>query len=200
MIVKDSNLNTHLSEIKMVQLSVPDLSGVIEAVQPVRQMMQQICEAYAEPLRRTMEAFREFAEKVAEQIKAIIENLVRPLAFPFSSKPILLAYPIPSTAITERRDRYLSIETDPYGFFIIDGEKLHVLHSATSRCGRFLFSLLTRKEQLVDYKTLQTEIGAGNLSKAFKDLKYQLKNEGYNLRYELVRTRGIALVGLKKLQ
>ncbi len=198
--MKDSNLTTHLSEIKTVQLPIPDLSGIIEAVQPVRQMVQQICDAYAEPLRRAMEAFREFAEKVAEQIKAIIDNFVRPLAFLFSSKPVLLAYPMPPPRPTERRDRYLSIETDPYGFFIIDGEKLRVLHSATSRCGRFLFSLLTRKAQLVNYETLQSEIGAGNLSKAFKDLKYQLKNEGYDLRYELVRTRGIALVGLKKLQ
>lgn len=158
-----------------------------------------IVDTFLEPIRQALEAFREFIQKVLQPVWEAISELTRPLSFLLTSQPIYLVQPR-SVSPDRQLDRYLSIEVDSYGFFIIAGKKWSILHPSSSRCGKLLAFLLERRSQVVDYDTLRSVVGAGNLEKDFKDLKYQLKRRGIKLDYARPRSYGIALNGLQVLQ
>lgn len=168
--------------------------------QHIAQVQQQLT-TYLEPIRKAMEIFYERMQAMWEQIREAINGIVKSFAFALSFRPIYYVQSQPRPAVQEKRlDRHLTVETSSYGFFIIGGRQLKILHPNSSICGRLFAALLERRAQVVSYKELQAEIGAQDVRKAFKDLKYQLKQQGYAFEYELVRTEGIALVGLKQLQ
>lgn len=176
----------------MAIASIP--TGIFAQIAQAQQLV-----SYFEPIRRAMEIFQERMQKMWEQIREALDRLIKPLTFVFSTRPIYLLHPQPVTE-EKRLDRHLSVEQNTYGFFMIDNEKLNILHPASSRCGKLLKALLTRRARVVDYQTLREEIGTRDLDKTFKDLKYQLKQHGYRLEYERPRTQGIVLIGLAKLQ
>ncbi len=163
--------------------ALPNMSAVLKTLEPVRQMVEIIQESY---------------RKIWEQIREGIERLIRPFNLLISTRPIYFV-PTEPVVLQERHDRHLAITNDTYGFFLIDGKQLTVLHPASSRCGKLLAALLKRRATVVDYQTLKQEIGSGDLDKTFKDLNYQLRQRGYELDYHRPRTQGIALVGIKEL-
>lgn len=166
--------------------------------QQIAQVQQQLI-THFEPIRQAMELLHERIQRMWEQIREALDRFIKPFAFIFSIRPIYLVQSQP--VVHEKHlDRHLIVEADTYGFFIIGGERLTVLHPSSSRCGRLFAALLKRRARLVSYQELQQEVGSGDLRKTFKDLKYQLKKQGYRFEYELARTHGIALVGLSKLQ
>lgn len=100
-------------------------------------------------------------------------------------------------------DGYVPIRVDEHGFFVIDGKKSERYHSKTSKAGQLLKALLDGDRKLVDYATIKSSTSVSTkeaIIKTFKDLKYQLKNDGYKLNYTLVKANGIALDGIQKLQ
>lgn len=175
-------------------LSLALASPLFETLRQTQETMQRIFE----PMQRALEAFQKQMQEIAEAMKRFVENFVKPLLYAFSWKPLI--YVVPPTKQDERIDRYLTMEVSPHGFFVFGGKTLFKLHSSESRCGRLLFKLLIRRSELVDYAEIKEHIGSGDMQKAFKDLKYKLKCEGYELHYTLVRRKGIALEGIVKIQ
>jgi len=185
---------------------VPDLgltmAGISTAIGPAMQQMTNfgsMLEAYIKPMREMMEAFQEFIQRAIQPMREAFEAITKPLSFLISTRPI---YFVPTHPVVQekRLDRYLMVQNDDYGFFIIDGKQLSILHPASSRCGKLLAALLKRRATVVDYQTLREEVGAGDLDKTFKDLKYQLRQQGIVLDYARPRSYGIALNGLQQLQ
>ena len=166
--------------------------------QHIAQVQQQLT-AYFEPIRKAMEIFHERMQAMWERIREAINGIAKSFAFALAFRPIYYVQTQPAVQ-EERPNRHLTVETNNYGFFVIGGRQLKILHPNSSICGRLFATLLKRRAQVVSYKELQAEIGVQDVRKAFKDLKYQLKQQGYTFEYELVRTEGIALVGLKQLQ
>lgn len=152
-----------------------------------------------EPMRKAVEIIQESFQKVWEQVREAIDRITKPLSFLLSTRPIYFVPPGP-VVLQEPQEQHLAVSNDPYGFFLIDGRQLNILHPASSRCGKLLATLLKRRATIVDYKTLQQEIGSGDLDKTFKDLHYQLRQRGYELDYKRPRTQGIALIGIRELQ
>lgn len=100
-------------------------------------------------------------------------------------------------------DEYLSTQIDEHGFFIIDGKKSNRHHTKTSKTGELLKALLDGNGKVVSYKTIKESTSVSTksvITKTFKDLKHQLKKDGYRLDYTLVKSTGIALGGIAKLQ
>lgn len=168
----------------------------------VAQLMAQIAKALG-PSKAHMEAISEalkLHEETLEKIKLLMEHVKE------ASQPISAAIErwhnfgplvyVPVSVDNNGGRDHLDADTDEYGFFMIGGVKLSVLHSRTSRTGRFLFKLLLSKSKIVPYSEIQEFIGAGDRRKTFRDLKYNLKRIGYKLDYELVRGEGIALKGI----
>lgn len=178
------------------------MANISAAIGPTLQQMASIgatLNAYFEPLREAMKAFHEYIQKIIQPIRDAFESLTKPLSFLISTRPI---YFVPTQPVVQekRLDRYLMVENDDYGFFVIDGKQLSILHPSSSRCGKLLAALLKHRATVVDYQTLREEVGAGDLDKTFKDLKYQLRQQGVVLDYARPRSYGIALNGLQELQ
>lgn len=188
---------------KMV--TVPNLSVALASVNALGPSLRQFAsigvaiQAAFEPMRQAIERLQESIRRIMQPIREAIESITKPLSFLLSTRPIYFVPPEP-VVLEQQTERHLTVDNDPYGFFLIDGEQLNILHPASSRCGKLLAALLKRRATVVDYKTLQAEIGAGDLDKDFKDLKYQLRQRGYQLDYKRPRTQGIALIGIKELQ
>ena len=151
-----------------------------EQMAPMRKALQVINDR--------MKAFAKSIRDMVDRIKAVVTNA-------FSWRPLIYVVP-PAEAPVKRPGRHLVADIDPYGRFIFGNKILPRLHSRTSRSGRFLHKLLMHISEVVTYEEIQEHIGSGDRIKAFKDLKYKLKQEGYQLDYELVRTEGIALKGI----
>jgi|GEM_PF-3350080 len=186
----DTNLQSSLS----LTLSSP----LMETIRQTQETMQRVFDVYIEPMQRALKAFQEHMQKIAEAVKRFVENFVKPLLYAFSWKPLI--YVVPPTKQDQCIGRHLTMEVNPHGFFVFGGKTLFKLHSSESRCGRLLFKLLLRRSEIVEYEDIKEHIGSGDMQKAFKDLKYKLKCEGYELRYTLVHRKGIALEGIVKIQ
>ncbi len=184
---------------------VPNFSMTLASVNALGPSLRQFAnitqalQAAFEPIRQAMEALQESIRKIIEPIRQAIESITKPLSFLLSTRPVYFVPPEPPV-LEQPTEHHLTVSNDPYGFFLIDGKQLNILHPSSSRCGKLLSALLKRRATVVDYKTLQAEIGAGDLDKDFKDLKYQLRQHGYELDYKRPRTHGIALIGIKELQ
>ncbi len=158
--------------------ALPNMSAVFKAFEPMRRMVEVI-----------QESFKKTLEAIKTMIQAIVQRLQYLLNWP-------LIYVTPPTVVGKRLDRHLTASVNPHGFFVFGGRTIFRLHSRTSRVGRFLHCLLLAVSEVVTYEEIQEHIGSGDRKKAFKDLKYKLKKEGYKLDYTLVRTEGIALKGV----
>ncbi|HUD05636.1 MAG TPA: hypothetical protein VMR18_01785 [Candidatus Saccharimonadales bacterium] len=187
-------------------VTVPDLglamASISTAIGPALQQMtnfEATLEAFIRPIREMLDSFQEFIRTAIQPALDGFNAMAKSLSFLFSTKPI---YFVPSQPVVQERrlERHLMVQNDDYGFFVIDGKQLTILHPASSRCGKLLAALLKHRSRVVDYKTLRQEIGSKDLDKTFKDLKYQLKQEGIVLDYARPRSYGIALTGLKALQ
>lgn len=98
---------------------------------------------------------------------------------------------------------YLPVEIDDYGFFVIDGKKLERHNARSSRTGKLLQALLLHKGELVDNDDLKKALsipGKDVLDRAFRDLKHQLGQDGYQLDCFRIRYQGIVLRGIVKQQ
>ena len=158
---------------------------------------QKVLHDQMEPVRKTMELIQSRFRVLAEVLEIFRETIIKPIVYAFGWKPLIYVPNPPIELVPDKRlDRHLSLEVDTYGFFIIGGKKLYRIHSRSSRIGRFLHALMIRRAEIVPYEDIKIEIGAGDRTKAFKDLKYKLRQEGYLLDYVLVRGEGIALKGI----
>lgn len=164
--------------------------------QQIAQAQQQLI-AYVEPIRQALAAFQDHFQKMWERIREAVNGMAKAVTFAFSTRPIYFVQPRPVVRESQS-DEHLEVATNGYGFFVIGGKKLDILHPSSSRCGRLLAALLKRRAALVDYDELQAAVGSGDLRKTFKDLKYQLKKQGYRFEYELARTHGIAFIGISR--
>jgi len=171
--------------------SMSAMSGVFTAQATAAKVLQQ----QMEPMRQALKVFNEQMKGFAKSIKAIVDRIKAIVTNAFSWRPLIYVVP-PAETPAKRLDRHLIAEIDPYGRFIFGNKLLPRLHSRTSRSGRFLHKLLMHFSEVVTYEEIQEHIGSGDRIKAFKDLKYKLKQEGYQLDYVLVRTEGIALKGV----
>lgn len=175
------------------------MSGIFTAQVTAAKVLQQ----QMEPMRRALEVIAEQAKRWVEMIREAIKKIIEPLKFIFTFKPIYYV-PAPQTTAKEHHarppDKYLPVEEVQYGFFKIDGNELKILNPGSSRCGRLLQILLERRAEVVDYKTLRSYAGTTTLDKDFKDLKRQLRLQGYKLEYDRPRSQGIAALGIVYLQ
>jgi len=171
--------------------SMSAMSGVFTAQATAAKVLQQ----QVEPMRRAIEVINEQMKQFTKSIKTIVAKIKAMVTSAFSWRPLIYVVP-PAEVPPKRLDRHLSADIDPYGRFIFGNKVLPRLHSRTSRSGRFLHKLLMHVSEVVAYEDIEKHIGAGDRIKAFKDLKYKLKQEGYELDYVLVRTEGIALKGI----
>jgi hypothetical protein len=179
-----------------------NMASITTAIGPSLQLATSVgamLDAYFKPIREMVEAVLEFVKRIIQPMLDGLNAFIKPLTFLVSLKPI---YYVPTQPVARERqlDKHLTIIKDERGFFVIGGKQLKILHPASSRCGRMFATLLERRAHTVSYEELQEEIGSGDLRKTFKDLKRQLKKEGYEFDYQLVRTKGIALLGLSSLQ
>ena len=181
-------------KIALVVPIIPDMSPVSESLKTIQKMAQQVVDVYVTPLRQALKMISEYFKKTMEALSLAMANLVQPLLATLSWKPII--YVTPPAEQHKPKDRYLQAVVNPYGYFIFGSTTIFRLHSRTSRTGRFLHRLLMNISEDVTYEDIESHIGAGDRIKAFKDLKYKLKQEGYELDYTLVRTEGIALNGI----
>lgn len=147
------------------------------------------------PMRKALQVINDQMNAFAKSIKAIVDRIKAVVTSAFSWRPLIYVVP-PAETPAKRLDRHLVADIDPYGRFILGNKVLPRLHSRGSRSGRFLHKLLMHMSEIVTYEEIQEHIGSGDRIKAFKDLKYKLKQEGYQLDYVLVRTEGIALKGI----
>lgn len=175
------------------------MSGIFTAQAAAARVLQQ----QMEPMRKALEVIAEQAKRWVEMIREAINGMVESLKFIFTFKPIYYV-PAPQTTANERHarppDKYLLVEEVQYGFFKIDGNELKILNPGSSRCGRLLQILLERRAEVVDYKTLRSYARTTTLDKDFKDLKRQLRQQGYKLDYRRPRGQGIAAIGLVYVQ
>lgn len=179
--------------------SMSATSGVFAAQATAAKVIQQ----QMEPMRKALETIAEQAKRWVEMIREAINKIIEPLKFIFTFKPIYYV-PRPAEPTKRRPDRppgkYLTIEEAQYGYFRIDGHEIKVLNPSSSRCGRLLQCLLNQRAEVVDYKTLREYVKTDRLDKDFKDLKRQLKLQGYALDYYRPRGQGIAAKGLVYLR
>jgi hypothetical protein len=178
------------------------LTRMSTAIGPALQQMANFgaaLDAFVKPIREMLAGFREFIRTTIQPILDGLNSFIKPLSFLVSLKPV---YYVPPQAVPSEQvsSRHLSVVNDGYGYFVIGGKRLKILHPDSSRCGKMLAALLQRRSQLVSYEELQEVIGAGDVRRDLKDLRRQLKKEGYSFEYQLVRTKGIALIGLSSLQ
>lgn len=171
--------------------SMSAMSGVFAAQATAAKVLQE----QMAPMRKAFQVINDQMKAFAKSIKAIVDRIKAVMTNAFSWRPLIYVVP-PAEAPAKRLDRHLMADIDPYGRFILGNKILPRLHSRTSRSGRFLHKLLMHVSEIVTYEEIQEHIGSGDRVKAFKDLKYKLKQEGYQLDYELVRTEGIALKGI----
>lgn len=171
--------------------SMSAMSGVFTAQATAAKVLQQ----QLAPMRRAFEVLNDQMKQIAKSFKAIVDRIKAVVTAAFSWRPLIYVVP-PAEAPVKRLDRHLVADIDPYGRFIFGNKVLPRLHSRGSRSGRFLHKLLMHISEVVTYEEIQEHIGSGDRIKAFKDLKYKLKQEGYQLDYVLVRTEGIALNGI----
>ncbi|MEK7600073.1 MAG: hypothetical protein AAB462_03515 [Patescibacteria group bacterium] len=171
--------------------SISAMSGVFAAQATAAKVLQQ----QMEPMRRALEVINEQMKQFAQTIKTVVDKIKAMVTSIFSWRPLIYVVP-PAEAPTKRLDRHLAMGVDPHGWFIFGNKTVFRLHSRTSRSGRFLHKLFLHFSDVVSYDEIQEHIGSGDRKKAFKDLKYKLKQEGYQLDYVLVRTEGIALKGI----
>ena len=174
-------------------------SGIfVQHVAVAKAIQQQM-----EPVLRTMKLLAEQVKRWAEMIREAVTKIIQPLKFVLTFRPI---YYVPRqvqlspTNHARPPDDHLPVEEAEYGFFKIDGHKLTVLNPSSSRCGKLLQYLLKHRAEVVDYRTLRNHTKSPDLDKDFKDLKRQLKQNGYLLEYDRPRGQGIVAKGLVYLQ
>lgn len=171
--------------------SMSAVSGVFAAQATAAKVLEQ----QLAPMRRALEVIYDHIKQIAKSFKAIVGRIKEVINQTLSWRPLI--YVVPPTEVPAKRlGRHLTMDVDPHGWFIFGNKTVFRLHSRTSRSGRFLHKLLMHISEVVAYEDIEEHIGAGDRIKAFKDLKYKLKQEGYQLDYVLVRTEGIALKGI----
>jgi len=180
--------------LKQISTGVMLPDGLLASVNAMQEMAKKLVEAYVEPMRRIAETVQEGMKKMLESFRQVFETVTRSVRSLLSWKPLI--YVTPPTIVNERLDRHLAVSINPHGYFMFGGKTIFRLHSRTSRVGRLLHCLLVAMSEVVTYEDIQEHIGSGDRHKAFKDLKYKLRQEGYELDYTLVRTEGIALNGV----
>lgn len=171
---------------------LPD--GLLASVNAMQEIAKKLVETYVEPMRRIAEIVQEGMKKILESFKQVFETVAQSIRCLMSWRPLI--YVTPPTTVDKRLDRHLTVSISTHGYFVLGGKTIFRLHSRTSRVGRFLHCLLLAMSEVVTYEEIEEHIGAGDRQKAFKDLKYKLRQEGYELDYTLVRTEGIALNGV----
>lgn len=171
--------------------SMSAMSGVFAAQATAAKVLQQQMAL----MRKALQVINDQMKAFAKSIKAIVDRIKAVVTNAFSWRPLIYVVP-PAEAPVKRLDRHLAMDVDPHGWFIFGNKTVFRLHSRASRSGRFLHKLLLHVSEIVTYEEIQEHIGSGDRIKAFKDLKYKLKQEGYQLDYVLVRTEGIALKGI----
>lgn len=184
-------------QVAFVMPIIPDMSPIFESLSAIQKTAQQVIDAYVIPLRRSLKMISVYFKKTMEALASAMASFIKPLLCAMNWKPLI--YVVPPAKQHERRDRYLNAMVDPHGYFVLGDKTIFKLHSRTSRTGRFLHKLLMTMSEVVLYEDIESHIGAGDRIKAFKDLKYKLKQEGYELDYTLVRTEGIALNGILEI-
>lgn len=192
------NEATALPSQTQIAFVMPDMSHIFESLTVIQNTTQQVIDGYASTLRRSLKMISEYFKKTIEATITAMKNFIKSSLLIINWKPLI--YVVPPAKQYERRDRYLDAMVNPHGYFVIGDKTIFKLHSRTSRTGRFLHKLLMCASEVVPYEEIEIHIGAGDRVKAFKDLKYKLKQEGYELDYTLVRTEGIALNGILALQ
>lgn len=156
-------------------------------------------DAIVRPIREAIESFREMFQRIIEPVKEMMKAYATTFRFLTTFKPVYYV-PTPAIAADQPPDPYLPVARDEYEYFMIADKKLTILHPKSSRGGKILDRLLQRKAEIVTYHELKQLMGAGDLNKELRSLRYQLKKQGYHFDYQLVRTHGIALKGLTELQ
>lgn len=143
----------------------------------------QALEAIGQSLSEAIRPIKEFVGKLSD--------LVQMFNLRVNGKPFYAISP---------KSTYVELSLDSYGNFFIDG-RLSKHYTLASKCGKLLSKLLMRRGNLVTYKELEPIIGTtkGAREMVFRDLKSQLRHDGYKLVYRLLRAEGIGLVGIKKL-
>lgn len=180
--------------LKQISTGVILPEGLLTSVNVMQEIAQKLVETYVEPMRRVVEIVQEGMNRMLESFRQAFESIAKSVRYLLSWKPLI--YVTPPTRPGERLDRHLAASINPHGYFMFGGRTIFRLHSRTSRPGRLLHCLLLAISEVVTYEEIQDHIGAGDRKKAFKDLKYKLRQEGYELDYTLVRTEGIALNGI----
>ncbi len=169
-------------------------SALTDNIKHALESSQKVVESYNSTIKNAVEQIQAHMKIIAERIKVAVASIIQPFTLFQSWNPLI--YVSQPTGWDKRKADYLSVDTDQYGYFVFGGITVFKLHSRTSRCGRYLHRLLLSVSEEVTYEEIQQYIGSGDRTKAFKDLKYRLKQEGYTLDYELIRTEGIALKGI----
>lgn len=178
------------------------LASISTSVGPILNQVAGIAaamDAIFKPIQEAMKAFHEMVQKIIEPVKEMMKAYAQTFRFLTTFKPIYYV-PTPAVETGQPSDPYLPVKRDQYGYFIIADKPLTILHPTSSRGGKILDWLLQRKAQIVTYDELRDVMGAGDLNKELRSLRYQLKKQGYHFDYQLVRTHGIALKGLTELQ
>lgn len=155
-----------------------------------------------ELIRPALEAVRKIMEHIQEMVRDFIEHIIKPVVYALSWwRPIYYA-PAPRKTHVHEDDSggYLSIDTDEYGYFVIGGKTINYFHSKNSACGRLLKRLLLTRAKIVSYDELKEVICSADRKIVFRDLKSQLRKQGFKLQYKLVRSEGIAMLGVTPLQ
>lgn len=176
------------AQARMATAFSPGLTGLA-------QQMQEL-------MRPALEAVRKIMESIQEIVRDFIEHVIKPIVYALSWwRPIYYA-PAPQQTHVHDDDSggYLSIDTDEYGYFVIGGKTINYFHSKNSACGRFLKRLLLARAKVVTYDELKEEIRSADRKIVFRDLKRQLRQQGFDLQYKLVRSEGIAVLGVTPLQ
>lgn len=170
----------------------------MDLLKPMREALEQLYESLVKPLFEALESLREYIQYMFKQVSEAVQCILEPFRFIATIQPIYVL-PVRTTQVTQPQNRYVRIDFDTYGFFRFDGQKITILHPSSSRCGRLLKSILTRKAEIVDYATIRSEMGPGDMDKTFKDLKRQLKRLNLTLKYQRLPKTGIAFLGLARL-
>lgn len=170
----------------------------MDLLKPIREAFEQMRESLITPLYEALESLREYIQNMFKQVAEAVQGILEPFRFLATIQPIYVL-PVGTTQVTQPQNRYVSIDYDTYGFYRFDGQKITILHPSSSRCGRLLKSILLRKAEVVDYATIRSEMGPGDLDKTFKDLKKQLKQNSLELEYQRISKTGIAFLGIARL-
>jgi len=196
-----------LSDVKVPNLGL-QLASISTSVGPILNQMAGIAtamDAIVKPIQEAMKAFHEMVQRIIEPIKEMMKAYTQTFKFLTTWKPVYYVQNVPAppsaTTTEERTDpAYLPATVDQYGFFVIDGEPFTRLHTRNSRTGKVLDLMIKKRSNLITYQEFDEAVKTGTFRKDFRDLKYQLKQRGIALDYKLVRTEGIALQGLTRLQ